>query len=209
MLNGKTAGAPFVIAKKETRIGPLRMLRDSEWDELIATMKDRRISRFYANGFATDEALQRIAELDHVTQIDLNGSRLITDDGLLQLARMPQLQHLDLSDFPGGKITDRGLEVLRHLPELRRFQMTWQKGITDAGVANLEYCEKIESVQLMGSPTGDGAIEALRGKQKLHRFESGKLVNHRRGLAMLHDFPLFKKAGTARRRMITMSRRAC
>ena len=50
---------------------------------------------------------------------------------------MPQLEHLNLSEYPGGKLTDRGLEVLRHLPNLRDFEMTWQRGITDAGVANL------------------------------------------------------------------------
>jgi hypothetical protein len=47
---------------------------------------------------------------------------------------MPQLQNLNLSEYPGGKLTDRGLEVLRHLPNLRTFEMTWQRGITDAGV---------------------------------------------------------------------------
>ena len=50
---------------------------------------------------------------------NLGGSRELTDDGLLQLARMPQLEHLNLSEYPGGKLTDRGLEVLRHLPNLR------------------------------------------------------------------------------------------
>ena len=77
---------------------------------------------------------------------------------------MPQLEHLDLSEYPGGKLTDRGLEVLRHLPNLRHFEMTWQRGITDAGVANLRFCDRLEVVNLMGSPTGDGAIEALAGQ---------------------------------------------
>ena len=57
---------------------------------------------------------------------------------------MPQLEQLDLSEYPGGKLTDRGLEVLRHLPNLRHFEMTWQSGITDAGVANLRFCDRLE-----------------------------------------------------------------
>ena len=61
-------------------------------------------------------------------------------------------------------MTDRGLEVLRHLPNLRAFDMTWQRGITDIGVANLRFCDQLERVNLMGSPTGDGAIKALQGK---------------------------------------------
>ena len=130
----------------------------------------------HANGLMTDSVLARIAALDHVTRLNLGGSRELTDDGLLHLARMPQLEHLDLSEYPGGKLTDRGLEVLRHLPNLRTFEMTWQAGISDAGVANLKFCDRLERVNLMGSPTGDGAIEALQGKAALRYFSSGKLV---------------------------------
>ena len=98
----------------------------------------------------TDAVLARIADLDHVTALSLGGSRELTDDGLRHLARMPQLEHLNLSEYPGGKLTDRGLEVLRHLPNLRAFEMTWQRGITDAGVANLRFCDRLEQVDPHG-----------------------------------------------------------
>jgi hypothetical protein len=104
---------------------------------------------------------------------------------------MPQLEHLELSEYPGGKLTDRGLEVLRHLPNLRKFEMTWQSGITDRGVANLRFCDRLEEVDLMGSPTGDGAIEALQGKAMLRRFSTGRRVTDA-GIALLHNFPLLK-----------------
>ena len=104
---------------------------------------------------------------------------------------MPQLVELDLSDYPGRTITDRGLEVLRHLSALRRFQMCWQGGISDAGVANLSFCDLLERVDLLGSPTGDGAIHALRGKPHLRVFKTGRLVTDA-GLPLLHDFPVFK-----------------
>jgi hypothetical protein len=45
----------------------------------------------------------------------------------------------------------------------------------------------------MGSPTGDGAIEALQGKAKLRRFSTGKLVTDA-GIALLHNFPLLATA---------------
>jgi hypothetical protein len=142
----------------------------------------------------TDATLGRIAGLDHVTRLSLGGSRELTDDGLLHLARMPQLEHLNLSEYPGDKLSDRGLEVLRHLPNLRTFEMTWQAGISDAGVANLRFCDQLERVDLMGSPTGDGGIEALQGKPRLHYFSSGRLVTDT-GLRLLHNFPLLKKWG--------------
>jgi hypothetical protein len=182
---------PYAIDQVRNAIGPRRMLNDREWDRLIAVMKERRIAGLTANGLMTDELMARIADLDHVVALGIGGSRGLSDDGLRHLARMPQLRWLNLSEYPGGKLTDRGLDVLRHLPNLRVFEMTWQRGITDAGVANLRYCDQLERVDLMGSPTGDGAIEALQGKAALSTFTSGRLVTDA-GLRLLHNFPRFK-----------------
>jgi len=188
-------GAPplpaFSIDAKENRIGPQRNLTDREWDQLIAVMKEHRITALDAGGLMTDDVLARIAALDHVTSLSLGGSRQLTDEGLLHLARMPQLERLDLTEYPGGRLTDRGLEVLRHLPNLRHFDMMWQGGITDKGVDNLRFCDRLEVVSLMGSPTGDGAIRALAGKPHLRRFSTGRLVTDE-GLPLLHGFPRLK-----------------
>ena len=188
-------GAPpipaFAIDSTENSISPRRQLTDQEWDRLIAVMKERRIAALDAGGLMTDEVLRKIAALDHLTSLSLGGSRQLTDDGLLHLARMPQLERLDISEYPGGRLTDRGLDVLQHLPNLRRFGMAWQRGITDKGVANLRYCDRVEEVGLMGSPTGDGAIEALAGKVHLRRLNTGRLVTDA-GLLLLHALPRLK-----------------
>ena len=188
---GASPISPYAIDTQRNAIGPRRLLTDREWDQLIAVMKERRIEGLTANGLMTDAIVDRIADLDHVIALGIGGSPGLSDDGLLKLARMPQLRWLNLSEYPGGKLTDRGLEVLRHLPNLRVFEMTWQKGITDAGVANLRFCDQLERVDLMGSPTGDGAIAALQGKPKLSSFASGKLVTDA-GLRWLHNFPRLK-----------------
>jgi hypothetical protein len=106
------------------------------------------------------------------------------------LARMPQLEHLDLSGYHSG-ITDSGLEMLRHLKDLRLFKMCWPQRVTDAGVANLGYCDHLESVDLLGTSTGDGAIKALAGKRELRSFKSGTQVTDA-GVALIHEFPVFK-----------------
>jgi hypothetical protein len=195
LVRATTTGArrvpPYEIDEEQNRITPQRQLTEKEWDEVIDVMKERRIASLGADGQMTDAVLARIARLDHVTALSLGGSRQLTDDGLLHLANMPQLQKLDLSEYPGGKLTDRGLTVLRHLPNLTTFDMTWQSGITDAGAANLRFCERLESVNLMGSPTGDGAIDALQGKPQLRRFSSGRLVTDA-GLPLLQNFPMLK-----------------
>jgi hypothetical protein len=193
--NAVTSGAgplpPFSIDAKEDRINPQRTLTDGEWDRLIAAMKERGVTALEAGGLMTDDVLERVAALDHVTSLSLGGSRQLTDEGLAHLARMPQLQRLNLSEYPGGRLTDRGLEVLRHLPNLRHFEMTWQGGITDQGVGNLRFCDRLEVVDLMGSPTGDGAIRALAGKPHLRRFSTGRLVTDE-GLPLLHALPRLK-----------------
>ena len=195
LADARTSGAapvpPFEVDAVEHAISPRRLLAPGEWDRLIAELKERRITSVQANGFMTDAMLARIADLEHVTSLSLGGSRELSDEGLRHLARMPQLQRLDLSEYPGGRLTDRGLEVLRHLPNLRTFEMTWQSGITDAGVAHLRHCDRLERVNLMGSPTGDGAIAALEGKTQLRLFNSGRLVTDA-GLLLLHHIPLLK-----------------
>jgi hypothetical protein len=191
LATGAARVPPYGIDGQDNSIAPRRTLNDAEWDELIAIMKDRRITSLDAIGLMTDDVLSRVAALDHVTALSLGGSRELTDDGILQLERMPQLTHLNLSEYPGGKLTDRGLAVLQHLPNLRSFEMTWQRGVTDAGVSHLRFCDRLERVDLMGSPTGDGAIEALQGKARLRYFSSGRLVTDE-GLRFLHNFPTFK-----------------
>jgi len=189
---GESPIPPYELDEAERRIAPRRHLGDGDWDRLIAVMRERRVTSLDAGGLMTDEILSRVARLPDVIELRLGGSRELTDDGLQALAGMPQLELLDLSEYPGGKLTDRGLQVLRHLPNLRTFELTWQRGISDAGVAHLAACDKLERVNLMGSPTGDGAIAALRGKPRLRHFSTGALVTDA-GLPLLQEFPRLKE----------------
>jgi hypothetical protein len=63
--------------------------------------------------------------------------------------------------------------------------------VTDAGVAHLIPCERLEEVQLTGTRSGDGALRALAGKQRLRRLGTGTAVTDQ-GLRLLHEFPVFK-----------------
>lgn len=171
-------------------IEPRPPLSESDWDTIFGVMKELGITGLNAAGQMTDAALERLSALDHVTRLDLSGSARLTDDGLRHLARMPQVEALDLSGYH-SVLTDRGLEVLRYLKHLRRFQLCWPRRVSDAGVANLAFCEHLESVDLLGTPTGDGALRALTGKRRLRTFKSGTEVTDA-GVALLHEFPVFK-----------------
>jgi hypothetical protein len=154
-------------------------------------MEDTRVPGLNANGQITDAALERVSRLDFVTHLDLQDCNGLTDIGLQHLKRMPQLEYLDLSGWD-MQITNRGLEVLRHLTHLKEFKMCWPQRITDAGVANLRFCSHLEQVNLLGTVAGDGTISALVGKKNLRNFRSGNGVTDA-GLALLHEFPVFKR----------------
>jgi RNA polymerase sigma factor (sigma-70 family) len=190
---GLSSTPPFYkVDWKSNTLEPLPPLSEKDWDTIFGALKERGITGLNAGGLLTDDIVERLVKSDQVTRLNLGGTKRLTDAGLLRLARMPQLQELNLSDYPGGAITDAGLEVLRHLPELRRLQICWQSGVTDAGVANLRGCDQLESVDLMGTPTGDGAIKALAGKQRLRYFKTGRHVTDA-GLPFLQQFPVFKQ----------------
>jgi hypothetical protein len=189
-------GPTYDLDEQQLSIAPRRRLTNAEWDRLLEVMTERGIKCVEANGLLTDAILSKIAAFDQVTELRFSGSREVTDDGLLQLSRMPQLEVLELSEYPGGKLSDRGLEVLRHLPNLRDFEMTWQSGISDTGIRNLRFCDRLERVDLMGSPTGDGSIETLQGKARLRRFSTGRLTTDA-GLRFLQNFPQLKPPPSA------------
>lgn len=136
----------------------------------------------------TDATLERLAQLDLATSLDLAGSRRVSDAGLQHVARMPRLERLNLS---GCDITDHGLAALRELPKLREFYLYHHRGISDEGLAHLAVCEQLERVHLAGSHSGDGTIRALTGKPTLRHFQSGSEVTDA-GLGLLDGFPVFK-----------------
>jgi hypothetical protein len=183
--------SPFYkIDEKENAIEPAPVLNDRDWDSIFAVMKERGITALRAGGKMTDSALRRLCKLDHVTNLDLGGCLQLTDDGLASLAGLPRLRKLDLSGWKGS-LTNRGLDVLKNLKELRDFQICWQQNVSDAGLMNLAHCHRLERVNVMGTPAGDGVIQAMAGKRALRNLRNGREVTDD-GIPHLHQIPAFK-----------------
>jgi hypothetical protein len=173
-----------------TRVGDTASepLRSRNWDEVLDAMHERRMTALTACGQMTDALLERVSRLDHITELDLEGSNALTDNGLWFLTRLPGLRRLNLGGC--GRITDAGLEAISRLPELESLTLAWTR-VTEAGTAHLRACANLQMVDLSGTATGDGAILALGGKAHLRDFRSGNGVTDA-GMARLHDLPVFK-----------------
>ena len=180
------AATPVRVFSEEGSPGEYETTR--EWDQAIERLDSGRLTALDASGQMTDELLERISQMEHVTTLRLGGSPGVTDAGVRHLARMPRLRHLDLRGCPVG---DRSLEILRELPVLETVSLAGT-AITDAGVALLSSCDRLARVDLSGTRTGDGAIKALAGKPRLTHFKSGIGVTDA-GLPALHDLPVYKQ----------------
>ncbi|HEV8445414.1 MAG TPA: ankyrin repeat domain-containing protein [Gemmatimonadaceae bacterium] len=181
------AAAPFHVLSKPNEELPPPLERTRDWDVAIATVKSRGLPGLDANGQMTDDVLERVSRLEHVTVLKLGGSKQLTDAGVAHLARMSELRELDLGGCP---ITDHAMEVISKLPNLEKVGL-WRTAVTDAGAKQLAKNERLERVDLAWTPTGDGALRALAGKETLTHFRSGDHVTDE-GIRALHEYPVFK-----------------
>ena len=173
----------LVVREEPEEWEPIASSRD--WDEVIRLLALHPEAGLSAEGQMTDAVLADVCRVESLTALGLSGCKGVTDDGVRHLARLPRLQHLDLS---GTSITDAGLQVLRELTQLRTLSLAWT-GVTDEGLAALAPCEELEDVNLAATEAGDGALRPLAGKRKLHHLA---IALTDAGLPLLHDLPVFK-----------------
>jgi len=152
------------------------------------TVDDARWLVARERGFETWEALRAAAArlpggAPHVTTV-LQAKTLRLRDALADEATI----ELDLSGI--HEIGDGDLREVGRLRRLERLNLAGTS-ITDAGLAHLRGCDALVEVNLAWTATGDGALRALAGRPRLANFHSGVGVTDE-GLALLHDWPVFK-----------------
>ena len=86
------------------------------------------------------------ADLARVTELDLAFTQ-ITDKGLKEVSKLPQLQRLYLNGTP---ITDASLKALAGLPQLTALNL-WRTKITDAGLMELAKFPRLRSCHREGA----------------------------------------------------------
>jgi len=137
---GRSASPPFYrIDPDRNTLEARPPLTDGDWERIFAIMKERGLTGIKAAAIG-DGAISRLSRLDFVTRLDIGGPAL-SDDGLLHLAGMPQLEELSLA----GRVTDRGFKTWREreigydlmtfAPEANNLLLDGP--ITDRGLAGL------------------------------------------------------------------------
>ena len=177
---------PIRLVTAETVSDESPAWHSRDWSAVVARLKEANASGIDAEGQMTDAMLEDVSRIEHITALKLNGSRSVTDAGVRHLSRLPRLRHLDLS---GTGITDRGLEVLRSLPELETVSLAWTK-VTDAGVAHLSGCERLGDVNLQGTSIGRRCAPCTRGEGVPLSTEDRQRRHRRRSRAAPRDSDL-------------------
>ena len=155
-------------------------------------MKEMGLTGLNSGGQMTDPVMEGLSQCDLVTRLNLGGSKRLTDNGLSHLANMPQLQELDLSEYPGGadhRSWARGPPPSARAPE-----------ISDVLAARHLGCRRGQS-PFLRSPGERGSVRhadrrwrhrcAHRQARNCAHSRPGRLVTDA-GLPLLHQFPVFK-----------------
>ncbi len=168
-------------------MSPIRLGKRADWAVVLQALTQEAAPALDAPFRMSDAMLADLRRVEHLTRLDVSGSKAVTDEGVQALAGLSALRHLDLG---GTAITDRALAVLRTLPALESVSL-WGTRITDAGMDAWHGCDALRSVNLGGTPVGDAAGHALAGKPHLHTFHSGEALTDD-GLAAFHGWPLLR-----------------
>jgi len=159
-----------------------------DWETIFGVIREHGITKLSAGGIV-DAAMPALKDLTHLTHLQLE-SNLLTDDGLRHLAGLPQLEDLEVGGWT-SVFSDAGLNVLEHLRHLKRFASYWTQGISDASLRHLGTSPSLESVELLGTHSGNGVIQAMAGMRHLKILKTGRSVTDE-GLRRLHEIPAFK-----------------
>jgi Leucine-rich repeat (LRR) protein len=105
----------------------------------------------------------------HIVSVDLRAS-WITDSDIAELARLPNLAHLDLSLT---RISDHGLDQLKNAPAITDLNLYFDELITDAGLSALKGWKHLKRLSVRGTKITDTTLQHLSGVTSLESLDAG------------------------------------
>jgi internalin A len=92
-----------------------------------------------------------------IVAVNLRGS-WINDAEMIELARLPDLERLDLSHT---RISDEGMLNLKPAPKIRDLKLFYSEWITDQGLTAIKDWKQLRRLDLRGTRISDGTLEIV------------------------------------------------
>lgn len=129
------------------------------WDLQIAAVKAGESDTIHTHQRVNEAQLKLLPPLGESLQHLLIDAGEVTDEGMQQIAQLPQLIHLRMRESP---ITDRGLAHLSQtgMPQLRILNLP-QARVGAKGIRSLRELPRLEQLRLGGTQLDDAAAEEL------------------------------------------------
>jgi Leucine-rich repeat (LRR) protein len=92
-----------------------------------------------------------------IVAVNLRGS-WINDAEMIELARLPDLERLDLSHT---RISDEGMLNLKPAPKIKDLKLFYSEWITDQGMTAIKQWKHLKRLDLRGTRISDGTLEIV------------------------------------------------
>jgi internalin A len=132
----------------------------------------------------------------NIVAVDLRGS-WVYDSQLIDLAKLPHLEKLDLSHT---RISDEGLVYLRFAPEIADLNLYYAEQITDQGMSAIKEWKHLKRLNLRGTRISDGTLEIISHLPQLEALDIANAPVTDNGLDSLMTLINLKELSLGRRR---------
>ena len=102
-----------------------------------------------------------------IVAVNLRGS-WINDVEMIELARLPDLERLDLSHT---RISDEGMLNLKRAPKITELKLFYSEWITDQGMTAIKQWKHLKRLDLRGTRISDGTLEIVGGLTSLEALD--------------------------------------
>jgi internalin A len=92
-----------------------------------------------------------------ITGVNLRGS-WISDVDMIELARLPDLERLDLSHT---RIGDEGMLNLKPAPQIKELKLFYSEWVTDQGLTAIKEWKHLKRLDVRGTRISDGTLEIV------------------------------------------------
>jgi len=132
-----------------------------------------------------------------IVAASLRGS-WVNDVEMMDLARLPRLERLDLSHT---RITDEGLLLLKTAPRINDLNLYYAELITDQGMVAIKEWKHLKRLNLRGTRVSDGALEVVSHLIELEALEIANTSITDNGLDFLITLTSLKELSLGPRRL--------